>query len=288
MSIGKNIAYFRKSKGYTQEELGQKLGVTNQAVSKWESETSMPDIMLLPQITNVLDVSLDDLFAKRTIQTPRTQTHVFNMDAVHDFPKAAQTIIIDTLCNQTNLVNCNVWDFLKVEQNPSTKMYDRIKQFYTICCLSDTTGAAFVSNTLTMIDSGMAPTDIGSVFEKLEVASGIKKLSDSNVRRVLSHICNEYFQRSAPFDCKDPEYFTIDIKPNELSHSLGIPTEDILEALEKLISLHIVDLETNNGTHYLLHKVKAIEAAVSFRLIERLIHNEVGVGCGEFLALTQH
>ena len=35
MSMGKNIAYLRKSKGYTQEELGQKIGVTNQAVSKW-------------------------------------------------------------------------------------------------------------------------------------------------------------------------------------------------------------------------------------------------------------
>ena len=40
MSIGKNIAKFRKAKGLTQEELGAKLGVTNQAVSKWESEVS--------------------------------------------------------------------------------------------------------------------------------------------------------------------------------------------------------------------------------------------------------
>jgi len=40
MSMGKNIAEFRKRKGFTQEELGQKLGVTNQAVSKWESEFS--------------------------------------------------------------------------------------------------------------------------------------------------------------------------------------------------------------------------------------------------------
>ncbi len=40
MSIGKNIAKYRKMLDLTQEELGVKLGVTNQAVSKWESEIS--------------------------------------------------------------------------------------------------------------------------------------------------------------------------------------------------------------------------------------------------------
>ena len=288
MSMGKNIAYFRKIKGYTQEELGQKIGVTNQAVSKWESETSMPDIMLLPRIANALDVTLDDLFAERIIKTSAQESKVFNEEAVHNFPKDAQAVIIDSLCQQTNLVNCNTWDFLKADQNPFTKKYDQIRQLYTMCCLSDTAGAAFVSNTLTMIDSDIKPTDIGSIFDKPEVSSGIKKLSDPNVRQVLSHICNEYFQSTAPFDHKNPEYFTIEIRPNKLSRHLGISNDDILEALEKLISLHIAELETNDGTRYLLHKIKAIEAAVTFRLIERLIHNEAGFGCGEFFALTQY
>ena len=288
MSMGKNIADFRKRKGFTQEELGQKLGVTNQAVSKWESGTSMPDVMMLPRIANALDVTLEDLFAEQIVPITQTESHVFDMDAVHTFAKDTQAMIIDTLCHQTNLVNCNLWDFLKIEQNPSTKMYDHVKRYYTLCCLSDTAGAAFVSDTLTMIDSDMAPTDIGSIFEKPEVASGMKKLSDSNVRRVLSHICNEYFQRTAPFDCKNPEYFVVNISPNELSRSTDLSAEDILDALEKLIALHIVELETNNGTHYLLHKIKAIEAAVTFRLIEKLIHNEVAMGCGEFLTMVQH
>ena len=54
MEIGKNIAKYRRAKGWTQEELGQRLGVTNQAVSKWESQTSMPDISLLPSLTRAL------------------------------------------------------------------------------------------------------------------------------------------------------------------------------------------------------------------------------------------
>ena len=62
MSIGKNIAKYRKEKNLTQEELGEKLGVTNQAVSKWESEVSMPDVMLLPEIATALNITLDDLY----------------------------------------------------------------------------------------------------------------------------------------------------------------------------------------------------------------------------------
>lgn len=62
MSIGKNIAVYRKNKGLTQGELGELLGVSNQAVSKWESEVSMPDVMLLPEIAKVLGVALDDIY----------------------------------------------------------------------------------------------------------------------------------------------------------------------------------------------------------------------------------
>lgn len=63
MSIGSNIAKFRKEKGLTQNELGERLGVTNQAISKWETETSMPDVMLLPEIAKALGVSLEMLYS---------------------------------------------------------------------------------------------------------------------------------------------------------------------------------------------------------------------------------
>ena len=61
MSIGKNIAKFRQDKGLTQEALGRQIGVSNQAVSKWESDTTMPDVMLLPKIAEQLGVSLEEL-----------------------------------------------------------------------------------------------------------------------------------------------------------------------------------------------------------------------------------
>ena len=60
-TIGNRISKFRKAKGLTQEELAGKLGVSSQAVSKWETDTSCPDISLLPQLCRVLGITADEL-----------------------------------------------------------------------------------------------------------------------------------------------------------------------------------------------------------------------------------
>lgn len=62
IKINEQIAFFRKQKGLTQEELASALGVTNQSVSKWESAQCCPDIQLLPTIAKLFDVSIDELF----------------------------------------------------------------------------------------------------------------------------------------------------------------------------------------------------------------------------------
>lgn len=59
--LAKNICRYRKEKGFTQEELAKRLGVTFQAVSKWETAQTLPDLMLLPQLSQALEVSLDRL-----------------------------------------------------------------------------------------------------------------------------------------------------------------------------------------------------------------------------------
>ena len=62
MFIGKNIVRYRKEKGLTQAELGKLLGVSYQAVSKWELDKTMPDVFLLPRLADVFECSIDDLF----------------------------------------------------------------------------------------------------------------------------------------------------------------------------------------------------------------------------------
>ena len=64
MTLGNKIAYYRKNLGITQDTLAQQLGVTNQAVSKWESDQCCPDVMLLPKIADIFGVTIDELFGR--------------------------------------------------------------------------------------------------------------------------------------------------------------------------------------------------------------------------------
>lgn len=59
--IAEQISALRKSKGLTQNELGERVGVTFQAVSKWERGETLPDITVLPDLARVLETSIDNI-----------------------------------------------------------------------------------------------------------------------------------------------------------------------------------------------------------------------------------
>ena len=61
MTIGKRIGLLRKEKGLTQEELASHMGVSPQAVSKWENDQTCPDISALPKLARLFGVTVDEL-----------------------------------------------------------------------------------------------------------------------------------------------------------------------------------------------------------------------------------
>ena len=63
-SMGAIIARKRKELGLTQEQLAGELGISYQAVSKWENELSSPDISTLPLLADLFDITIDELFGR--------------------------------------------------------------------------------------------------------------------------------------------------------------------------------------------------------------------------------
>lgn len=79
MTIGNKISECRKKKGMTQDALAQLLGVTNQAVSKWESDQSCPDVLLLPKIADIFEITVDELLGREVKQEKSGFEKVFGI-----------------------------------------------------------------------------------------------------------------------------------------------------------------------------------------------------------------
>jgi transcriptional regulator with XRE-family HTH domain len=72
-TLGKRIWMLRRQKGLKQDELADKMGVSPQAVSKWENDQTCPDISLLPELAKILEVSVDELLSGKQESAPVVQ-----------------------------------------------------------------------------------------------------------------------------------------------------------------------------------------------------------------------
>ena len=81
-SIGTNIRTLRQNMKLTQEQLAEKLGVTFQAVSKWETNSNTPDISLLPSIAKALGCFIDDLFSDSDLTAATMPGHIKDDDVI--------------------------------------------------------------------------------------------------------------------------------------------------------------------------------------------------------------
>ena len=87
-TLGRRIALYRKEKGMKQDALAEMLGVSPQAVSKWENDQTCPDIGLLPQLAKILGVTVDELLSGKAEE---------EMPAVRLVPEAERKDIKDMM-----------------------------------------------------------------------------------------------------------------------------------------------------------------------------------------------
>ncbi len=95
MKLGEKIKTLRKQKNISQEVLAQYLGVTFQAVSKWENGTTMPDVATIPAIASFFGVSTDELFDFNLYETEKQVEAIVDEHSRYwdtDKPKAEQII----------------------------------------------------------------------------------------------------------------------------------------------------------------------------------------------------
>lgn len=118
--IGAFISERRRAKGWTQNQLAEKLEITDKAVSKWETGRSLPDLSLFVPLCNLLDITLNELFAGECIpeENLKEKTDAVLLEVItnwlgHDGGKTNENIT----ASQTVLEVQNVSKIYKSESN---------------------------------------------------------------------------------------------------------------------------------------------------------------------------
>ena len=79
MTLGQHLTYLRTGRGWSQDVLAEQLGVSRQSVSKWETDSSVPDLDKLLGLSELFGVTLDELVKGNPLgaQTRRTDLHLW-------------------------------------------------------------------------------------------------------------------------------------------------------------------------------------------------------------------
>lgn len=153
-TIGKKIAQYRKDKGLTQDELAELLGVSPQAVSKWENDISCPDILLLPKLAELFDTTVDDLLRA----APKPETSLQPVESRKNLDDMLFKVVVNTVAGDHVRVNLPL-PLIKI----ALEMGTQIPQFAG----SEALRSLDIEQLLLMVEKGV----IGKLVE-VEAANG--------------------------------------------------------------------------------------------------------------------
>lgn len=263
--LGEQIAKYRKAAGLTQDELGKAVGVSAQAVSRWECGGA-PDITLLPGIAERLGVSIDALFGRERGEQMDVEDAVRRW--IVTVPKGQR---VDRLCRL-------VW--IATGPAMSSKPEDEINiSGYESCCENEDTedgrAVRWLRRTRIAMEDGtilgIRANDMSFVSVWPEPKAGWKLFFEENGRyRKLFAVlampnCLELLEYLHTKPRLDRRRYT----PGAVAKAMGLDTaeaETLMDALAELDVLSKIDLETENGeiSAYLLSGDEALVPLLYF------------------------
>ena len=255
MSIGKNIAKYRKANGLTQEELGAKIGVTNQSVSKWESEVSMPDVMLLPEIANALNITLENLYG---IEKAPEKTSC----SADDFPSFCHKKLIELFYHNTKM------RFTHIGSSDKEQLDFQIQKLMEGCrvgCISNTHGAIVTTQDFSFIDSSYKAEGSENAIKCRADDYTLMYLTDKNLRKVFYYQYKTAFEKSKVSNTE----FTFD----EIMEGCNLTEDETAAALKLLREARINEVYTDTATKtkkYIFLISNALYAHAIYKLAELL------------------
>lgn len=212
-AIGEKIAELRKSKEMTQEELASIIGVSAQSISKWENSATMPDVMLLPVIADIFEVSIDTLFG-RNIGIKKESIHI------DDIVDASFDALLKTMHKVWLTEASEEWPEFQANWVERQKKYLEDNPESQTAIYSNKTGAVY------------ANSDIGLIF-KLPKEGALSLIEDEDALGFIEALSNKVFRRIMVYQLKNSSVsYTLPLLAKKLDTDIK-EAETALELIEK-------------------------------------------------------
>ena len=104
-TAGEIISYLRKEKNMTQNDLAEKMNVTDKAVSKWERNLSCPDVNSIPKLAEILGISVEELLNAQTKQENSKADDIINIALIGVGLAMGICIIVTSILKQIDMNN---------------------------------------------------------------------------------------------------------------------------------------------------------------------------------------
>lgn len=211
-TIGKSIAKYRKERSMTQEELAAVIGVSPQSVSKWENSITVPDIMLLPVIAGVFDITIDELFYEKRGSKVKTCTTT-------ELPGLAYAAVLEAMQKSWN------YGSESVDGSVIHEGAERIKESL-VNNPQNNTGIVSLQNGAVYANKDIALSYLKSKAESLPL------LDDERVGDFFEAVSDSAFRKILKYQLENP---SLSFTAPSVCAKCGVNEADAERALERLV-----------------------------------------------------
>ena len=220
MKIGENIKKLRLERSLTQEALAAAVGVSGQAVSKWECEESLPDAALFIPIADALEVSLDRLCGREKVYEYDLHWQIYKY--LNSFEQSEQMEKVRELCWR---IHKSIFGGFVNDKTDFTFVPDELKD--------KTSQSAFTNDNAFSLISNHRDMPFYSIFFEPENGFGSAVKYDEKCRKFLEAMGDEHVLK-ALFALHSKECGTYIFEKEVLAAECGIPDDKIDFVMEKL------------------------------------------------------
>ncbi len=266
MSLSENIKKFRIASGYTQEQLAEALGVSAQAVSKWETSDTYPDGSLLLPLAKQLDVSLDELFGNDEVSMSDISRRLIEL--IKQTESSERFELLREICWQLERGMFNTCMPIETKYDPN-ELKELVENSYI-----------FNDFGFTLISNGKEP--FFAVFPEPKEGFGNFLKNEEELLKIFSALSHQETMRAIKeLYKKGGEYV---FEASVLARKCDIPPELTDRVMTELITLRIVtrmDISVN-GVDRVLYSARP-----NFKLIALLLMSQELVYRGTYCLMAE-